>query len=63
MITKELCNYCKSKKCKNIALDERENLKIIRCEDYEKDESKIKGYIKPIVVTARRKNKDSEKSR
>ena len=43
MITKELCNYCKSKKCKNITLDERENLKIIRCEDYEKDESKIKG--------------------
>lgn len=50
----ELCSSCKKQNCnKSIVIEEHENLKVIKCLEYEKDISKIKGYKKPINRTAR----------
>lgn len=53
----ELCETCKKELCdKNIEIKREENLVTIRCIDYEKDESKIQGYRKPLFRTARQCN-------
>ena len=49
----ELCSSCKKQNCnKSIVIEEQENLRVIKCLDYEKDQSKIEGYKEPIAVTA-----------
>lgn len=53
----ELCDSCKRTLCeKNMEIIKEGNLVTIRCIDYEKDESKIKGYKKPLNRTARQCN-------
>lgn len=48
----ELCNTCKNTSCsKNIEVIKEEDLVIIRCINYEKDESKIQGYKNPLNRT------------
>ena len=50
----KLCETCKKVKCsKSIVIIEEDNLKTIKCIDYEKDEEKIKGYVKPKEKTAK----------
>lgn len=50
----KLCGTCKKNKCnKRLIIEEQENLKVIKCLEYEKDENKVKGYIKPKQRTAR----------
>lgn len=45
----ELCDTCKKTLCdKNMEIVIQDNLITIRCLDYEKDESKIQGYKKPV---------------
>lgn len=45
----ELCETCKKEKCnKSLIIIEEGNLKTIKCVEYEKDISKIRGYEKPI---------------
>lgn len=48
-----ICKYCKAQCSEVIILDENKEIKTIRCNNYEKDESKIKGYIKPKERTAK----------
>lgn len=49
----ELCKTCKRKICtKNIVIRKNENLKIIKCLEYRKDEDKIEGYKEPLIRTA-----------
>ncbi len=51
----ELCETCTKIKCKKrFAKIVKGNLTIIKCLDYEKDESKIQGYKEPEFVTAKR---------
>lgn len=53
----ELCNTCKNTSCsKNIEVIKEEDIVTIKCVDYEKDESKIQGYKKPLNRTARQCN-------
>ena len=53
----ELCDSCKKTLCdKNMEIIKEGNLVTIRCIDYEKDESKIQGYKKPLNRTARQEN-------
>lgn len=50
----ELCDSCKKTLCeKNMEIIKEDDLVTIRCIDYEKDESKIQGYKKPLSRTAR----------
>ena len=50
----ELCKTCKKKKCnKNVVIMEQNNLKTIKCLEYEKDKNKTKGYKKPLERTAK----------
>lgn len=50
----ELCSTCKRVKCnKRIVVTQQNDLTIIKCLEYEKDKSKIQGYIKPLEKTAR----------
>lgn len=50
----ELCDSCKKTLCeKNIEIIKEDDLVTIRCIDYEKDESKIHSYKKPLLRTAR----------
>ena len=50
----ELCDSCKRTLCeKNMEIIKEGNLVTIRYIDYEKDESKIQGYKKPLSRTAR----------
>lgn len=50
----ELCDTCKKTLCeKNMKIVKQGNLVIIRCKEYEKDASKIHGYKKPLLRTAR----------
>lgn len=50
----ELCDSCKKTLCeKNMEIIKEDDLVTIRCIDYEKDESKIQGYKKPLLRTAR----------
>lgn len=49
----ELCKTCTRLIChKNIITKDEENLRIIKCLEYKKDEHKIKGYEKPLRRTA-----------
>lgn len=48
-----ICKYCKAQCNKTITIEESKEIKIIRCNNYEKDESKIKGYVKPKERTAK----------
>ena len=49
----ELCSTCKRVNCnKSIVIIEEEDLTIIRCHDYVKDKSKVKGYTDPLWITA-----------
>lgn len=49
-----LCDSCKKTKCKkSIVIIEQQNLTTMRCLDYEKDETKIHPYKKPLKKTAR----------
>ncbi len=51
----ELCDTCKPIECrKNIVTKKRGNLTTIKCLDYKKDIEKVKGYKKPLHVTAKR---------
>lgn len=51
----ELCDTCKLIECrKNIVMKKRGNLTIIKCLDYKKDIEKVKGYMQPLLVTAKR---------
>ena len=50
----ELCDSCKKTLCeKNMEIVKQGNLVTIRCLNYEKDESKIRGYRKPLQRTAK----------
>ena len=50
----ELCDSCKKTLCdKKMEITRQGNLVTIRYIDYEKDESKIQGYKKPLSRTAR----------
>ncbi len=53
----ELCETCtkaKCKKCKKrIRIIKKDNLTIIKCLDYEKDQDKVKGYKKPLERTVK----------
>lgn len=50
----KLCETCKNKNCnKNLVIIEQLNLKEVKCLDYEKDETKIKGYKEPLKRTAK----------
>lgn len=50
----ELCDSCKKTLCeKNMIIVKENNLVTIRCLNYEKDESKIHGYKRPLQRTAR----------
>lgn len=49
----ELCKTCTRLIChKNIITKDEENLRIIKCLEYRKDEDKIKGYEEPLIRTA-----------
>ncbi|MBO5004890.1 MAG: hypothetical protein J6D03_06595 [Clostridia bacterium] len=48
-----ICKYCKAQCNKVIILEENKEIKTIRCNNYEKDESKIKGYVKPKERTVK----------
>lgn len=51
----ELCSTCKKVKCnKLIVIIDQEDMKIMKCIEYEKDEEKIKGYTQPLWTTARK---------
>lgn len=42
----ELCKTCKNKNCnKSIVTIKESNMITIKCLDYQKDESKIEGYV------------------
>jgi hypothetical protein len=52
---KELCNYCKKTQCiRKIIKKQSNNVITLKCEEYEKDESKIIPYEPPLIVTAKR---------
>lgn len=49
----KLCETCKNKQCKQQILTiEEDNIKTIKCLEYEKDNSKIKKYKKQLNRTA-----------
>ena len=53
----ELCDSCKRTLCdKNMEITKQGDIVTIRCLDYEKDTSKICGYRKPLLRTARQCN-------
>ena len=53
----ELCDSCKNRKCsKNIIIIEQDNLRIIKCLEYEKNKEKIQGYKEQLYKTARQYN-------
>lgn len=50
----ELCETCKKTKCnKNLVITEQENMTTIKCVEYEKDEEKVRGYVRPKERTAK----------
>ncbi len=48
-----ICKYCKKQCSKAIVIEEDISTESIKCVDYEKDESKIEGYIRPLEKTAK----------
>lgn len=49
----ELCETCTKVKCnKLIVIIKQDNLRTIKCLEYEKDQDKIKGYTQPLWITA-----------
>lgn len=50
----KLCETCTKQNCKkNIIVIQEDNLITIKCLDYEKDETKIRGYKKQLERTAK----------
>lgn len=50
---KYLCSTCKSKLCdKGIVIVRYKDIRLAKCTDYEKDETKVQGYKKPEEITA-----------
>lgn len=50
----ELCETCKKTKCnKSIVTIQEKDMTTIKCVEYEKDEEKVKGYVRPKEKTAR----------
>ena len=53
----KLCDTCKNITCKrNLITIKEDNLLIIKCLDYEKDDSKIQGYKKQLNRTAKQQD-------
>lgn len=53
---KEICNYCKNLGCEKKKLIElkKDEVKILKCEEYKKDSSKIIPIERPLSITAKR---------
>lgn len=51
--TNKVCPYCKAECEKGILVFQDNNTICARCVDYEKDESKIERYKRPLNKTAR----------
>lgn len=51
---KYLCSTCKGKCNRTIVIAKKGDTTELRCYDYVPDKSKIKGYEKPLSVTAKR---------
>lgn len=50
----KLCETCKNNNCnRQVVIIEEDNLKTVKCLDYQKDESKIQRYKKPLEKTAK----------
>lgn len=50
----KLCETCTKRNCnKEIVVIQENNLMTIKCLDYEKDETKIRGYKKQLERTAK----------
>ena len=50
----KLCETCTKQNCKkNIVVIQEDNLTTTKCLDYEKDETKIRGYKKQLERTAK----------
>lgn len=50
----ELCETCTERNCNARIIYKKEgNMTITKCLDYEKDKSKIEGYVKPKEKTAK----------
>ena len=50
----KLCETCTKQNCKkNIVVIKQDNLITTKCLDYEKDETKIRGYKKQLERTAK----------
>ena len=55
LFKEKICNYCKKTKCQNKILSKnKEEVIIYKCEEYEKDCSKIIPYEAPAIITAKR---------
>lgn len=53
----ELCDTCKNSTCeKKLVIVKKNNLTIIKCLNYIKDDSKIKGYKKQLNRTAKQQD-------
>ena len=53
----KLCETCTKQNCKkNIVVIQEDNLTTTKCLEYEKDESKIKGYKKQLERTAKQQD-------
>lgn len=53
----KLCDTCKNTTCeKKLIIVEKNNLTIIKCLDYKKDDSKIQGYKKHLNRTAKQQD-------
>lgn len=52
----EICNYCQNTECKKGKLIElkKDGVKILKCEEYKKDSSKIIPIERPLSITAKR---------
>lgn len=50
----ELCETCKNNNCnRRIVVKEENEIKTIKCLEYEKDREKIMGYKRPLDRTAK----------
>ena len=53
MFYEKICNYCKNTECgKNIVVNDIQGIKRYKCNEYIKDDTKIKPYEKPAFITA-----------